>query len=219
MMTGPTCPDCRGSGFAPISGPTSICEPCPTCSPVLPFPSGLPPAGFQGDWPHAADDPRTVGPFPQEPALGSPEAVEQAAETIRGFTPGPWAAVPHDPGELRLKRRFWQIGQEHEPNKGVGFAFGEDDANARLIASAPDLLAEVERLRAEREGDAEIRFALNAAGLQASAREEEALRQRDTLADALESLLLETGALDAHPPIGRARAVGREALRKAGRLP
>src|SRR5688572_9996165 len=29
-------------------------------------------------------------PFTAVPAFGSSEAVEQAAETIRGFTPGPW---------------------------------------------------------------------------------------------------------------------------------
>lgn len=72
------------------------------------------------------------------------------------------------------------------------------------IPSQTDLLAEIERLR------------LTLSNLEAHL--DETRGQRDDLADALEALLRETGYLDAHPPIGRARAVGCGALRKAGRL-
>lgn len=60
-------------------------------------------------------------------------------------TPGPWAyqAKP-GPRELTFKRRHWVIGST-VTGHGVGIAFGDgpgepDDANARLIAAAPDML-------------------------------------------------------------------------------
>ena len=55
-------------------------------------------------------------------------------------TPGPWTLRAVQPGEAVFKRPFWEIGAEVS-GKGVAFAFGNDEANARLIAAAPDLLA------------------------------------------------------------------------------
>lgn len=55
-------------------------------------------------------------------------------------TPGPWTYVQADPGELKLRRAYWHVGQSQSPQKGCAFAFGDDEANARLIAAAPDLL-------------------------------------------------------------------------------
>lgn len=55
-------------------------------------------------------------------------------------TPGPWTYIQADPGELNFKRPYWQVGQSRPPEKGCAFAFGDDEANARLIAAAPDLL-------------------------------------------------------------------------------
>lgn len=55
-------------------------------------------------------------------------------------TPGPWTYMQADPGELKLKRIYWHVGQIRPPEKGCAFAFGDDESNARLIAAAPDLL-------------------------------------------------------------------------------
>lgn len=96
----------------------------------------------------------SVGPFPAEPAFGSPEAVEQAAETIRNFTPGPWriedplgpgilsiVAGPDDPGT------WLDIAQVPVEESTTGIDSDTASNNAALLAAAPDLLAEVERLR------------------------------------------------------------------------
>lgn len=56
------------------------------------------------------------------------------------FTPGPWSIEKRGPRTVILKRRHWAVGGG-PGNKGVGFAFGDTDANAHLIAAAPDLLA------------------------------------------------------------------------------
>lgn len=79
------------------------------------------------------------------------------------------------------------------------------------------LLAEIERLRSELTQQSALwQTALGHAAEQD--KEIKDLReQRAALADALSDLLRETAALDGHPPIGRARAVGHEALPKAGR--
>jgi len=65
-------------------------------------------------------------------------------------TPGPWKLIEHDGAgrNFVLKRKFWEVGGGPEA-KGVAFVFGDDEANAKLIASAPDLLAERDRLKAE----------------------------------------------------------------------
>jgi hypothetical protein len=47
---------------------------------------------------------------------------------------------------LETKRAFWTIGQSSPPRKGVALAFGDDEANARLIAAAPDLLEALEEI-------------------------------------------------------------------------
>lgn len=65
---------------------------------------------------------------------------------MREFTPGPWRAQELPPREITLKRRHWAIGQVNAPAKVVGLAFGETDANARLIAAAPELYEALCRL-------------------------------------------------------------------------
>ncbi|MFA5376377.1 MAG: hypothetical protein WC455_11585 [Dehalococcoidia bacterium] len=54
---------------------------------------------------------------------------------------GQWRIETREPDnrDIRFKRRYWRIGGGPE-NKGVAFVFGEDEANAHLIAAAPDLL-------------------------------------------------------------------------------
>lgn len=105
------CPRCDGR-------PWLRDELCPACEEVI-----------------AASDP--VGPFPQEPAFGSPEAVEQAAETIQGFTPGPLTAQQGDPEPCIVLKG----------SRPVAFVSGL--GNARLFAAAPDLLCERDALRRE----------------------------------------------------------------------
>jgi hypothetical protein len=132
----------------------------------------------------SAHDP--VPPFPQEPAFGSREAVEQAAETLRGFTPGPWRYEEHGKGLPLVVRapddRFASgrlvasipAGYDASPSYAAQLwtAFPDAENNARLIAAAPDLLAEAERLRQ---------------GVEEANRWADSLQeQRDALADALE---------------------------------
>ena len=126
----------------------------------------------------------SVGPFPQEPAPGSPEAVAIAAETIHGLS---WRRNP-------LADIVSTIGSE-EARQALAWASRED--------------AEVDKIAAEalREGLADLT----------------AEEQRDALADAVLPLmgLLEdrfVGASAAWKKDAQAAlAVGREALRKAGR--
>ena len=58
---------------------------------------------------------------------------------MSGHTPGPWGyREKAGDREVRLLRTHWEVG--HPGGKGVAVVFGDDDANARLIAAAPDLL-------------------------------------------------------------------------------
>ncbi len=43
------------------------------------------------------------------------------------------------PRDIRLKREHWAVGQAQPPQKGVAYVFGATNANARLLAAAPDL--------------------------------------------------------------------------------
>jgi hypothetical protein len=63
---------------------------------------------------------------------------------MAGHTPGPWAYTERDrPGrKITLKRRHWEVGSLalEAGRTGVAIVFGDDRANARLTAAAPDLL-------------------------------------------------------------------------------
>jgi hypothetical protein len=185
-----------------------------------------------------------VGPFPSEPAPGSAEAVAQAAETIRGFTSGPWRVEdPLGPGILSIVAgpsypgEWLDIAQVPVECETTGISAEEAVANARLITAAPDLLAEVvylrtktanlqegikDRAESERYWKAAAERALTGLDRQ-HALAAEGSKKRDALADALPPLLalIEdrfTGASAAWKGEARAAlAVGREALRKAGR--
>jgi hypothetical protein len=76
-----------------------------------------------------AGKPDPVPPFPQEPAFGSPAAVEQAARAIRRYG-------------LNTAGRIFMLGDE-QPDSLAHFANLEDHR---------ELLAEVERLRTESAG-------------------------------------------------------------------
>lgn len=73
-------------------------------------------------------------------------------------TEGPWEIVPqHGAGQVLIAHPF-DTGKQMAPRglRIIGFvmhrgnSLAEDDANARLIASAPDMKAEIERLRASK---------------------------------------------------------------------
>jgi hypothetical protein len=66
-----------------------------------------------------------------------------------GHSPGPWRYEEAEPQEVKLKRRHWKVGQAEFPAFGVALAFGSGGANARLIAAAPALLAEVRSLHVQ----------------------------------------------------------------------
>lgn len=69
-------------------------------------------------------------------------------ETQAAHTPGPWAFTAHTgPRDVTLKRHHFRVGQAGAPNRGVAIAFGDDEANARLIAAAPDLLTALKQVR------------------------------------------------------------------------
>lgn len=86
----------------------------------------------------------------------TPEAAGVDVEALRGHSPGPWEFVPAG----SLKPAF-QLGKfsdfaVYAPGNAFPWRMAEvvapseemAEANARLIAAAPALLAEVERLRA-----------------------------------------------------------------------
>ena len=84
------------------------------------------------------------------------------------FTPGPWAQVPQSNGSVMIARRH-ETGKQLSPH-GLrlvcnvlvrGSSMSEDDANAHLIAAAPEMYEALERiygrlLMSERDGDAHI---------------------------------------------------------------
>lgn len=68
---------------------------------------------------------------------------------IKGFTPGPWSVDPDDRDGME-----WNIHivEAERPHHRVCFmaSDGPNEANARLIAAAPDMHAEIARLRREK---------------------------------------------------------------------
>jgi hypothetical protein len=77
------------------------------------------------------------------------EKIEKLRELLAKATPGPWSTkqVNSKGYNATFKRPFWEMGGG--PNKaGVGFIFGDTDANAALIVAAvnalPQLLSELD---------------------------------------------------------------------------
>ena len=60
-------------------------------------------------------------------------------------TPGPWRYEPSLARPVTLKRKHWKVGS-NSTGKGVALAFGDGDANARLIAAAPEMLEALKNL-------------------------------------------------------------------------
>lgn len=183
--------------------------------------------------PITGNDP--MPPFPQEADFGSEAAVAQAAETLRGFSPEPWAIVESTPSLIKAGGRIIAQALDPIPHQGIDRMW----ANARLMAAAPDLLRERDALREENErlkSELEHQSALwqtalgHAAEQQAEVErlraENETVenavrtriagleRQRDALADALEAFI-PAGCTCSDNDCLTARA----ALRLAGRLP
>ena len=70
-------------------------------------------------------------------------------------TPEPWGYIKKKgPRTVLLKREHWTIGS-NPANEGVAFVFGDTDANARLIAAAPDMLAALKRMIFDWDGEPE----------------------------------------------------------------
>ena len=68
-------------------------------------------------------------------------------------TPGPWGLTEHNgPRDITCRRKHWRVGQLVGGQRGVAIVFGPEagpnptDANARLVAAAPQLLAALEEL-------------------------------------------------------------------------
>lgn len=89
-------------------------------------------------------------------SVGSEQTVDLAQ--FSEATPGPWVAHNHD-GDRRewwtVMLGAWDVSHNEASDPGVvasakysAMTPKENEANARLIAAAPDLLAEVIRLRA-----------------------------------------------------------------------
>jgi hypothetical protein len=88
------------------------------------------------------------GRYPVHGAIKNSDDIWSAAAwTLNGSSIDEGIAIDQDFIEIKPKRKieFWvNVFDDRE----VTSVDGRDEANARLIASAPDLLAEVERLRA-----------------------------------------------------------------------
>ena len=69
---------------------------------------------------------------------------------FEGHTPGPWSVGPwfDNDGQPEIVIEHMTPSGNLVPAVAIGGLIGQE-ANARLIAAAPDLLAEVIRLRAE----------------------------------------------------------------------
>lgn len=63
-------------------------------------------------------------------------------------TPGPWTAKKHNSGSVEITHESQERHSLVAVLPGSGLQQGSIDENARLIASAPDILAERDRLRA-----------------------------------------------------------------------
>jgi len=73
---------------------------------------------------------------------------EQIREMLEAATPGPWSTRP-DPCHYDTMSDVVSIGPNLYAAVGGKAQWQEQEANARLIAAAPDLAAEVLRLRDE----------------------------------------------------------------------
>lgn len=57
------------------------------------------------------------------------------------ITPGPWVSVRGNfPRTVSMKRDYWEVGQLHDPNSGIAFAFRSEG-----IAATPDLYTALEQ--------------------------------------------------------------------------
>jgi hypothetical protein len=79
-------------------------------------------------------------------ALQDEYSVMPAAISDEGamHTPGPWTWLSEEPREVRLKRDHWSVGAV-DSRKGVALVF-RGEANARLIALAPEMLQELRKI-------------------------------------------------------------------------
>jgi hypothetical protein len=61
-------------------------------------------------------------------------------------TKGPWEFKEVAPGHTyRTKRRSWAVGVS-DTREGIAYVYGDDEANARLIAAAPDMYASLKEM-------------------------------------------------------------------------
>lgn len=154
----------------------------------------------------------SIGPFPQEPAPGTPEAVEQAAKTVRV------TAKAQTPGEQRALDELMAVVDE-EFGKALARVRRERDLSRLDHETSEAILAmAVARLGGEVEGRPTHRGNF----LQRVDELRKVEQQRDALADALEEILpfMRGYRDDADPddPIHERFPRWEAALRKAGRL-
>jgi hypothetical protein len=78
------------------------------------------------------------------------------SEPTPKHTPGPWRVMPEEPGRPYIRVRGTQLGERYkianvllpDYERAHESKVEESLANARLIAAAPDMLAELKRLAA-----------------------------------------------------------------------
>lgn len=154
----------------------------------------------------------SIGPFPAEPAPGTPEAVAAAAETIRSLspeperpahTPGPWVADGATDGEFRYHQIDAVVGEAEQElrarrgmllpkticdssNRDTDVSPEEDAANAELIARAPLLLTENALLRSTLKSETSLKEGYRQSRDEERLSKEEAQRQRDAATCLLE---------------------------------